>query len=120
METNANQIIFPNRIQEELLASQKQSKEYRDELDKTVAEKQKKQLELLAELDDLTQTKQNLEERLIELIKYVLFYHWTFQMQNNWNVVLFKTTEDNNLQFIWNVCSINSSFLLYHTFFYSA
>ncbi|MGH0123696.1 UNVERIFIED_CONTAM: hypothetical protein FKN15_019399 [Acipenser sinensis] len=57
------------RIQQELLASQKQSKEYRDELDKTVAEKQKKQLELLAELDDLTQTKQNLEERLIELIK---------------------------------------------------
>ncbi|XP_033849111.3 FYVE and coiled-coil domain-containing protein 1-like [Acipenser ruthenus] len=57
------------RIQEELSASQKQSKEYRDELDKTVAEKQKKQLELLAELDDLTQTKQNLEERLIELIK---------------------------------------------------
>ncbi|MBN3274717.1 FYCO1 protein, partial [Polyodon spathula] len=57
------------RIQEELLVSQKQSKEYRDELDKTVAEKQKKQLELLAELDDLTRTKQNLEERLIELIK---------------------------------------------------
>ncbi|RXM97570.1 FYVE and coiled-coil domain-containing protein 1 [Acipenser ruthenus] len=57
------------RIQEELVASQKESKEYRDELDKTVAEKQKEQMELLAELDDLTRTKRNLEERLIELIK---------------------------------------------------
>ncbi|KAK6490655.1 FYVE and coiled-coil domain-containing protein 1-like [Huso huso] len=57
------------RIQEELFASQKESKEYRDELDKTVAEKQKEQMELLAELDDLTRTKRNLEERLIELIK---------------------------------------------------
>ncbi|MGH0163834.1 UNVERIFIED_CONTAM: hypothetical protein FKN15_063263 [Acipenser sinensis] len=64
-----DQMLVLKQIQEELFASQKESKEYRDELDKTVAEKQKEQMELLAELDDLTRTKRNLEERLIELIK---------------------------------------------------
>lgn len=40
-------------------------------MDQVVSETQNQQMRMAAELEDLCQTKNNLEERLIELIRYV-------------------------------------------------
>lgn len=52
---------------------QNNCEELKQKLDTTEAEKQSQFLKMTAEIDDLNRTKTNLEERLIELIRYDLF-----------------------------------------------
>lgn len=52
------------------LAMQKFCEELKEKLSSTEAEKANQQLMMSAEIDDLNRTKTNLEERLIELIRY--------------------------------------------------
>lgn len=52
------------------LAMQKVCEELKQKLSSTEAEKANQQLTMSAEIDDLNRTKMNLEERLIELIRY--------------------------------------------------
>ncbi|XP_026055533.1 FYVE and coiled-coil domain-containing protein 1-like isoform X2 [Carassius auratus] len=54
---------------EALSEVQKERKELKQKLDKVLTEAQNQQLQMSAELEDLGQTKVNLEERLIELIR---------------------------------------------------
>ncbi|KFV87962.1 FYVE and coiled-coil domain-containing protein 1 [Struthio camelus australis] len=57
------------RTQKEADEAKEQALEYGEKLGKVVAEKDSSDQKLFAELDDLTRTKQFLEERLIELIR---------------------------------------------------
>uniref|UniRef100_A0A8C8S773 FYVE and coiled-coil domain autophagy adaptor 1 n=1 Tax=Pelusios castaneus TaxID=367368 RepID=A0A8C8S773_9SAUR len=57
------------RTQEEADKANEQVKEYGERLNKTTAERVSNDQKLLAELDDLTRTKEFLEERLIELLR---------------------------------------------------
>ncbi|XP_064411060.1 FYVE and coiled-coil domain-containing protein 1 isoform X2 [Latimeria chalumnae] len=57
------------RTQKELEEAQKQIRESCDKLEEMQADKDRNELKLLAELDDLNRTKTYLEERLIELIR---------------------------------------------------
>lgn len=61
-----------NRTQKEVDKANEQVKEYGDKLNKATADRDSNDQKLLAELDDLTRTKQFLEERLIELLRLVL------------------------------------------------
>ncbi|KAG7283643.1 hypothetical protein CRUP_020416, partial [Coryphaenoides rupestris] len=61
-----------SRTEDALSALRNISEELKDMLEKTEAEKQSEQLQMCAEIDDLSRTKSILEERLIELLK-VLF-----------------------------------------------
>lgn len=54
------------------LAAEQICEELKEKLNMTEAETQSQCLKMTAEIDDLNRTKINLEERLIELIKYVL------------------------------------------------
>uniref|UniRef100_A0A8C0ISF5 FYVE and coiled-coil domain containing 1 n=1 Tax=Chelonoidis abingdonii TaxID=106734 RepID=A0A8C0ISF5_CHEAB len=58
-----------NRTQKEADKANEQVKEYGDKLNKVTADRDNNDQKLLAELDDLTRTKQFLEERLIELLR---------------------------------------------------
>uniref|UniRef100_A0A452HZP4 FYVE and coiled-coil domain-containing protein 1 n=1 Tax=Gopherus agassizii TaxID=38772 RepID=A0A452HZP4_9SAUR len=58
-----------NRTQKEVDKASEQVKEYGDKLNKATADRDSSDQKLLAELDDLTRTKQFLEERLIELLR---------------------------------------------------
>uniref|UniRef100_A0A8C3SC57 FYVE and coiled-coil domain-containing protein 1 n=1 Tax=Chelydra serpentina TaxID=8475 RepID=A0A8C3SC57_CHESE len=58
-----------NRTQKEVDKANEQVKEYGDKLNKAAADRDSNDQKLLAELDDLTRTKQFLEERLIELLR---------------------------------------------------
>lgn len=49
---------------------QKVCEELKEKLGTSEADKQSQCLEMTAEIDDLNRTKMNLEERLIELIRY--------------------------------------------------
>uniref|UniRef100_A0A3Q2Y155 FYVE and coiled-coil domain-containing protein 1-like n=1 Tax=Hippocampus comes TaxID=109280 RepID=A0A3Q2Y155_HIPCM len=60
---------FAQRCQEELDATQRACQELRDTLRSVTLDKQNLDLRTAAELDDLYQTKVNLEERLVELIR---------------------------------------------------
>uniref|UniRef100_A0A8D0L9W5 FYVE and coiled-coil domain-containing protein 1 n=1 Tax=Sphenodon punctatus TaxID=8508 RepID=A0A8D0L9W5_SPHPU len=55
--------------QKELNKANEQIKDYSDKFHKMIAERDSNDQKLLAELDDLTRTKQFLEERLIELLR---------------------------------------------------
>ncbi|XP_065254750.1 FYVE and coiled-coil domain-containing protein 1 isoform X4 [Emys orbicularis] len=57
------------RTQKEVDKANEQVKEYGDKLNKATADRDSNDQKLLAELDDLTRTKQFLEERLIELLR---------------------------------------------------
>ncbi|XP_067147479.1 FYVE and coiled-coil domain-containing protein 1 isoform X1 [Apteryx mantelli] len=57
------------RTQKEANEAKEQALEYSEKLSKVVADKDSSDQKLFAELDDLTRTKQFLEERLIELIR---------------------------------------------------
>ncbi|KGL80306.1 FYVE and coiled-coil domain-containing protein 1 [Tinamus guttatus] len=57
------------RTQKEADEAKEQALEYSEKLSKVVADKDSSDQKLFAELDDLTRTKQFLEERLIELIR---------------------------------------------------
>uniref|UniRef100_A0A452HZK4 FYVE and coiled-coil domain-containing protein 1 n=1 Tax=Gopherus agassizii TaxID=38772 RepID=A0A452HZK4_9SAUR len=57
------------RTQKEVDKASEQVKEYGDKLNKATADRDSSDQKLLAELDDLTRTKQFLEERLIELLR---------------------------------------------------
>ncbi|CAM5092580.1 unnamed protein product [Eretmochelys imbricata] len=57
------------RTQKEVDKANEQVKEYGDKLKKATADRDSNDQKLLAELDDLTRTKQFLEERLIELLR---------------------------------------------------
>ena len=52
------------------LAKQKVCEELKHKLSTTEEDRQNQYLEMTAEIDDLNRTKTNLEERLIELIRY--------------------------------------------------
>lgn len=54
------------------MAAEQVCEELNQKLNMTEAEKQSQCLKMTAEIDDLNRTKINLEERLIELIRYVL------------------------------------------------
>lgn len=54
------------------MAVQKVCEELKEKLSSTEAEKANQQMTMSAEIDDLNRTKMNLEERLIELIRYDL------------------------------------------------
>lgn len=54
------------------LAAQNTCEELKQKLSTTEADKENQFLKLTAEIDDLNRTKTNLEERLIELIRYDL------------------------------------------------
>lgn len=56
------------------LAVQKMCEELKQKLNTTDADKQSQYLKMTAEIDDLNRTKTNLEERLIELIRYGLVF----------------------------------------------
>lgn len=61
----------PSFSAEDALADvQKVKEELKQRVDKAEADKQNHHLKMSAEIDDLCRTKSNLEERLIELIKY--------------------------------------------------
>lgn len=60
-----------NRTQKEVDKANEQVKEYNDKLNKVKMDRESNDQKLFAELDDLTRTKQFLEERLIELIRLV-------------------------------------------------
>ncbi len=62
----------PLSAKEAHLAVQENCEELKLKLSATEAEKQSQCLKMTAEIDDLNRTKTNLEERLIELIRYVL------------------------------------------------
>ncbi|KAJ7322581.1 hypothetical protein JRQ81_018868 [Phrynocephalus forsythii] len=57
------------RVQEEVNKGNEQIQDYRDQLSKMRSDQDSNEKRLLAELDDLTRTKQFLEERLIELLR---------------------------------------------------
>jgi len=57
------------RTQKEADEAKKQALDYSEKLSKMAADKDSNDQKLFAELDDLTRTKQFLEERLIELIR---------------------------------------------------
>nr|XP_015210330.1 PREDICTED: FYVE and coiled-coil domain-containing protein 1 isoform X1 [Lepisosteus oculatus]XP_015210331.1 PREDICTED: FYVE and coiled-coil domain-containing protein 1 isoform X1 [Lepisosteus oculatus]XP_015210332.1 PREDICTED: FYVE and coiled-coil domain-containing protein 1 isoform X1 [Lepisosteus oculatus] len=57
------------RAQEALSSAQKESQELSEKLNNLMTEKEKNDLQMSAEIDDLYRTKKNLEERLIELIR---------------------------------------------------
>lgn len=59
-----------------LIEVQKERKELKQKLDQVLTETQNQQLQMSAELEDLGQTKVNLEERLIELIRSVYRLHF--------------------------------------------
>ncbi|KTF75403.1 hypothetical protein cypCar_00019035 [Cyprinus carpio] len=61
---------------EALSEVQKERKELKQKLDQVLTEAQNQQLQMSAELEDLGQTKVNLEERLIELIRSVYHLHF--------------------------------------------
>ncbi len=54
------------------MAVQNVCEELKQKLNTTEADKQSQSLKMTAEIDDLNRTKTNLEERLIELIRYDL------------------------------------------------
>lgn len=58
------------RAQEEIALTQKACQDLSENLRRTVMEKETCDLKSSAEIDDLYRTKRNLEERLIELIRY--------------------------------------------------
>lgn len=58
------------RAQEELALTQKACRDLSENLRRTLTEKETCDLKSSAEIDDLYRTKRNLEERLIELIRY--------------------------------------------------
>lgn len=58
------------RAQEELALTQKACQDLSENLRRTLSEKETCDLKSSAEIDDLYRTKRNLEERLIELIRY--------------------------------------------------
>lgn len=69
------QIFLPPIVfsaEEAHLAAEQVCEELKQKLSTTEAEKQSQCLKMTAEIDDLNRTKINLEERLIELIRYVL------------------------------------------------
>lgn len=57
------------RTQKEADEAKNQALDYSEKLSKMAADKDSNDQKLFAELDDLTRTKQFLEERLIELIR---------------------------------------------------
>lgn len=59
------------RAQKEVNKANDQLQDYYEKLDKMRSERDSSDQKLLAELDDLTRTKQFLEERLIELLRLV-------------------------------------------------
>ena len=61
----------PLSAEEAHLTVQKVCEELRQKLSTAEADKQSQCLKMTAEIDDLNRTKTNLEERLIELIRYV-------------------------------------------------
>lgn len=60
---------FCIRIQKEADEAKEKILDYTEKLSKVAADKDSSDQKLFAELDDLTRTKQFLEERLIELIR---------------------------------------------------
>lgn len=62
----------PFSSEEAHLAVQQLCEELKQKLSSTETEKENQHLTMTAEIDDLNRTKTNLEERLIELIKYDL------------------------------------------------
>lgn len=63
-------VCVRSRAQEELAVTQKACRDLSENLRKTANEKENSDLKSSAEIDDLYRTKRNLEERLIELIRY--------------------------------------------------
>ncbi|XP_062925740.1 FYVE and coiled-coil domain-containing protein 1 [Mobula hypostoma] len=57
------------RTQQELEAVKKEQEEYKQQMEEMQVELKRNEQQLMAEVDDLTRTKEFLEERLIELIK---------------------------------------------------
>lgn len=62
------------RIQKEADEAKEKILDYTEKLSKVAADKDSSDQKLFAELDDLTRTKQFLEERLIELIRLASKY----------------------------------------------
>lgn len=58
------------RSEESLAAAQQASQEMSENLRRVTQDKQSLDFKTAAELDDLYRTKKNLEERLVELIRY--------------------------------------------------
>lgn len=75
------------RTEEALGDTQREKEELKKKLDQVLTETQNQQIRMTAELEDLGQTKNNLEERLIELIRYVM---WCFLM---WNTKVYLNNE---------------------------
>lgn len=61
--------LYLIRIQKEADEAKEKILDYTEKLSKVAADKDSSDQKLFAELDDLTRTKQFLEERLIELIR---------------------------------------------------
>lgn len=63
--------MFLNRAQTEVSRTNEQIQDYCGKFNKMKSEQDDNEAKLLAELDDLTKTKQFLEEKLIELLRLV-------------------------------------------------
>lgn len=64
-------VCLPARAEGELSATQAACRDLREQMELAAADRRSCDMKSAAEIDDLYRTKKNLEERLIELIRYM-------------------------------------------------
>lgn len=78
--------MFLSRAQTEVSRTNKQIQDYYGKFNEMKSERDNNETKLLAELDDLTRTKQFLEEKLIELLRLVNLFLYNLTIK--WKKIL--------------------------------